>query len=212
MIEIGHKHTKLHYKLFSSFRRRRIAKFFGLVAPRLEEHLLDIGGSELTWLIDAGGEGRFRVTLVNLSFKGELKDGRFTRLVADATALPLADGSFDIAYSNSVIEHVGGLEQQYAFAREARRVARKLWVQTPARCFPVDVHLMMPFMHYLPKRLQHLLVPLTPIGIIAPEEAHRSVDEVRLLTYREFKQMFPDCRILKERFLFLTKSYIAVRV
>ena len=35
--------------------------------------------------------------------------------------------------------------------------------------------------------------------------------DIRLLTYREMKTLFPDCRILKERVLGLTKSYIAVR-
>jgi hypothetical protein len=35
--------------------------------------------------------------------------------------------------------------------------------------------------------------------------------EVRLLTYREVKELFPDCTILRERFFGMTKSYIAVR-
>lgn len=37
------------------------------------------------------------------------------------------------------------------------------------------------------------------------------LDEVRLLTFAEMKLLFPDCTILRERFLGLTKSYIAVR-
>ncbi len=37
------------------------------------------------------------------------------------------------------------------------------------------------------------------------------VDEIRLLTFKEMKSLFPDCEIIKERFLFFTKSYIAVR-
>jgi hypothetical protein len=51
----------------------------------------------------------------------------------------------------------------------------------------------------------------TPRGILQPEVVHQIVDEVRLLTYSEMKQLFPDCVILKERVLGLTKSYIAVR-
>lgn len=37
------------------------------------------------------------------------------------------------------------------------------------------------------------------------------VDEVRLLSKREMKEMFPDCHIITERFLLMPKSYIAVR-
>jgi hypothetical protein len=37
------------------------------------------------------------------------------------------------------------------------------------------------------------------------------VEEYRLLTYREMRELFPDCEIRRERFLGLTKSYVAVR-
>jgi hypothetical protein len=37
------------------------------------------------------------------------------------------------------------------------------------------------------------------------------LDEVRLLTLDEMRVLFPDCTILRERFLGWTKSYIAVR-
>src|SRR4029077_5741526 len=48
-----------------------------------------------------------------------------------AEALPFADGEFDLAYCNSVIEHVPP-ERRQAFAVELRRVARGWYVQTPA--------------------------------------------------------------------------------
>jgi hypothetical protein len=37
------------------------------------------------------------------------------------------------------------------------------------------------------------------------------VDEVRLLSKREMREMFPDCHVITERFLLMPKSYIAVR-
>ena len=36
-------------------------------------------------------------------------------------------------------------------------------------------------------------------------------DAAERLTFREFKALFPDCEIRRERFLGLTKSYVAVR-
>ena len=65
--------------------------------------------------------------------------------------LPFADGEFDLAYCNSVIEHVPR-ERRAAFAAELRRVARGWYVQTPARSFPIEPHSLLPGAHWLPAR------------------------------------------------------------
>jgi Methyltransferase domain len=207
--------------VFIHFRRRRMNRFFVLFAPSLEIRVLDIGGAPQTWtnesrvkearVSESEDRGRFPVTLINIRSNGQIDDGRFTSMVGDATELPFTDNAFDIAFSNSVIEHVGTWEKQQAFAREARRVAHKLWIQTPARSFPIEAHLLAPYIQYLPKRMQHRIVRWTPRGLLQPDVVHEIVDEVRLLTYHEVKLLFPDCRILKERLFGLTKSYIAVR-
>ena len=72
---------------------------------------------------------------------------------ADGTRLPFPDQSFDIAYSNAVIEHVGDRQKQLAFLREMKRVAKKGYLTTPNRFFPVEVHTRIPLLHLiLPKR------------------------------------------------------------
>ena len=142
---------------------------------------------------------------------GPPESERFTSVKGDATKLPFAEHSFDIVFSNSVIEHVGTWKEQQAFALEVRRVGQKLWIQTPARSFPIETHLVAPFVQYLPKAIQHRIARWTPRGSLQPEVVHQIVDEVRLLTHSEMKQLFPDCVILKERLLGLTKSYIAIR-
>ena len=193
------------------FRRRRMKRFFAIMNPAPQAKLLDIGGTGQTWLNESEDAAQFPVTLVNIRRDGRVHGGRFTAVEGDGRALPFADNTFDIAFSNSVIEHVGTWDEQQAFAKEARRVARRLWVQTPARSFPIEAHLLAPYIQYLPKSLQHRLAPWTPRGWMTPDVVHEIVDEVRLLTYREVQQLFPECRILRERFLGLTKSYIAVR-
>jgi hypothetical protein len=198
--------------VFIRFRRRRMRRFFALFSPSPETRVLDIGGTPQTWSAESETRAPFPVTLINIRSNGNLAGSRFTSVADDATALPFADDSFDIAFSNSVIEHVGTWEKQQAFAREARRVARRLWIQTPARSFPIEAHLLAPYIQYLPRRAQHRLARWTPRGMLTPGVVHEIVDEVRLLTYREVKQLFPDCRILKERVFGLTKSYIAVRL
>jgi hypothetical protein len=197
--------------VFIYFRRRRMNRFISLFCPTSQVRVLDIGGTPQTWTNESKTCKQFSITLINLRSNRAVGDHRFALLEGDATALPFADDSFDLAFSNSVIEHVGTWEQQQTFAHEARRVARKLWIQTPARSFPLEPHLLAPYVQYLPKSVQHRIVRWTPRGFLQPDVVHEIVDEVRLLTYREVKQLFPDCLILKERVLGLTKSYIAVR-
>jgi hypothetical protein len=95
--------------------------------------------------------------------------------------------------------------------RKSGVLARNFGYKRQLVLFLSKHHLLAPFIQYLPRAFQHHIVKWTPRGILQPEIVHQIVDEVRLLTYSEMKQLFPDCVILKERVLGLTKSYIAVR-
>jgi hypothetical protein len=194
-------------------RRRRFDRFMRLFAPTAEDRILDVGGNPDTW-------GEFTqvpssVMIINPHPFDSPHPPRVRSVVGDACAMEFADGEFDIGYSNSVIEHLGTWERQQRFASEIRRTARRLWVQTPARSFPVEPHYMTPFIHFLPKSLRRRLVRrLTVWGIVhRPDLAtiDARLDEIRLLGYREMRELFPDCTILRERFLGFTKSYIAIR-
>jgi SAM-dependent methyltransferase len=68
----------------------------------------------------------------------------------DALALPFEDGAFDVVFSNAVIEHVGRPEQQRRLVAEVLRVARRAFVTTPNRWFPIEVHTRLPLVHWLP--------------------------------------------------------------
>lgn len=140
---------------------------------------------------------------------------RIRKHFRDGCRMPFADRSFELLHSNSVIEHVGTWERQQAFAAEARRVGRTLWVQTPAREFLVEPHLLAPFVHWLPRGWQRRLIRNGTIwGLMTrptPQQVGEFLNEVRLLTRGEMQQLFPDCRILTERFLGMSKSYIAIR-
>jgi SAM-dependent methyltransferase len=73
------------------------------------------------------------------------------RVVADGTDLPFEDDAFDIAFSNAVIEHVGGREEQRRFVEELCRVAARVFVSTPNRWFPLEAHTLVPLVHWLPR-------------------------------------------------------------
>jgi methyltransferase family protein len=197
--------------LSSRFRLKRMRRFIEAFPITDDTSILDVGGFPEFW---ADLPFAASITVLNLCKPATYSD-RCRLLVADGRLLPFSGSSFDIAFSNSVIEHLGTLQDQTTFANEIRSVASAIWVQTPARSFPVEPHLAGPFIHYLPKSMQRKLARrFTLWGWIATDY-DRDIDiflkETRLLTYREMKELFPDCEIIRERLLFLTKSYIAVR-
>ena len=70
---------------------------------------------------------------------------------ADACDLPFEDATFDYVHSGAVLEHVGSRQRQADFISELWRVARKgIFITTPNRWFPVEVHTVLPLLHYLP--------------------------------------------------------------
>jgi len=197
--------------LSSHFRLKRMRRFIEALPITDDTSILDVGGDPAFW---ADLPFKARITILNI-VKPAFYSEHCRVVVGDGRLLPFPGSSFDIASSNSVIEHLGTFQDQTTFANEIRRVARAIWVQTPARCFPVEPHLTGPFIHYLPKTLQKKLARrFTVWGWIATDY-DRDIDiflkETRLLTYREMKELFPDCEIVRERWLLLTKSYIAVR-
>jgi len=202
---------------FYIYRRRRMSRFYATFQPTHHTRLLDVGGDPYTWTSQTSYAVRVPVTLLNLRFPDPalLADNRFTAVEGDAVQLPMEDASFDIVFSNSVIEHMTTWPRQQAFAAEARRVGRELWIQTPARSFPIEPHLLAPFFQYLPRRLQSRMARhFTLWGLLTKPNAaqiDQMLSDIRLLTYREMRELFPDCTIFKERVFGMTKSYIAVR-
>ena len=153
------------------------------------------------------------LTIVNLEKMAEDRDNiQFT--AGDARALAYQDGAFEIAYSNSVIEHVGTWEDQVRFAAEIRRVGQRYYVQTPYKWFPIEPHFVAPLIHYLPKSIQRHLTWLGAwYWTVKPDRKgiDSYIDEIQLLDVRQMKTLFPDAEILRERFGGMTKSLIAVR-
>ena len=122
------------------------------------------------------------------------------------------DNSFDMVFSNSVIEHVGGPEDWKKMANEIRRVGRSYFVQTPNRYFPIEPHFLFPFFHFLPLDLQIFLLRHLPLGY-APKSrnwknAKQRISSIQLLSRRQFTALFPGATLHRERFLGLTKSFV----
>ncbi len=196
---------------------RKFASVFGLT-----EHtrILDVGGTPQNWCWLDLPPGA-RVTLANLpaGLEGYGRPEGMQRVFSDGCRLPFSDGSFDVAFSNSVIEHVGPPDRQLAFAQEIRRVAKAYWVETPNRWFPVESHLLTPFIHYLPRGLQKQVARRWTVwqSLTHPSPESRKfyvehyLNDIRLLTPSQLLAYFPDGTLLRERTLGLTKALVVYR-
>ena len=128
------------FRFFRGFRRRRMRFFYRRFEIEPGTTVLDIGGREFNWSLMPFTP---RVTILNVSIQGQRSD-QFEWIIGDARKLPFPDNSFDVVYSNSVIEHLGSFEDQRRFAAECRRVGRSYFVQTPNQNFLIEPHLLTP--------------------------------------------------------------------
>lgn len=206
-------------------RQRRLRMFVSLTAPLPKPvSVLDIGGSAYYWehlFFDLPGvrPEDYEFTITNIS-RDQLRTdlevcGRFRFEVADARAMPqFGDSAFDVVHSNSVIEHVGSIEDQIRMAMEVRRIGKRYFVQTPNFWFPFEPHFKAPVFHWLPRRWRLSLVQWRKFGHMAKagnlDEAARIVDSAQILDAWEFGMCFPTGIIHRERVFGLTKSLVAV--
>lgn len=190
------------------FRKLRNERFVSAMNLTPETTVLDVGGTSQFW---SSMPIKPQVTVLNIR---EYESGGIPQIIGSACSIPCADRSFDIVFSNSMIEHLGTWENQQQAAREMLRVGKRLWIQTPYRWFPIEPHLLTPFIHWLPHKYQRCMLRFTVWALITKPTAEYCDGfwrEVRLLTIPSMKQLFPDCKIVYERFGFLIKSLIAVR-
>jgi hypothetical protein len=162
-------------------RKRKLRLFLELFEPGPETTVVDVGVTDAPF---GGGstdnffEARYpwpeQITGVGHTeldrFASAFPSVRAVR--ADGRDLPFADGAFDLGFSNAVVEHVGGgREGQRRFVHELCRVARRVFVTTPNRFFPLEVHTLLPFVHWLPAGARERLIPFDDVlDLLGPKE------------------------------------------
>ncbi len=202
-----------------SYANRLRERRFGLLRSLLGQvrppvRILDVGGTPTFWQIrgkDIPGDPR--VTVLNLEPLTS-DDPDIETVVGNACDMSgFADGAFDVVFSNAVIEHVETLENQRRMAAEIQRVGHRYFVQTPNKYFPLEPHFLVPGFQFLPIGLRAWLLRRMALGWYArtadPAEAEAKVRMIRLMTEREFRSVFPDARIYREKVFGLTKSFVA---
>ena len=199
-------------------RRWRWEVFTELFPDVAQMRVLDLGGTVDSW--SRAPVRPAHVTVVNLTEPGETDDDWLIPVYGDActaSAVLAAAGlptRYDLVFSNSLIEHVGGHAARLALAREVRAAAPYYWVQTPYRYFPLEPHWLFPFMQFLPVRARTgiaLRWPLQHTRAASRAEAEESVQWTELIGITELAGYFPGSRILHDRALGLVKSIIAAQ-
>ena len=142
-------------------RTRKLSLFLELLQPGPETTVVDVGVTDAPF--GGGSSDNFfeamypwpeRITAVGVTGLDRFRAAfpHVEAVEADGRELPFADGAFDIGFSNAVVEHVaGGREGQRRFVQELCRVSRRVFVTTPNSHFPLEVHSLVPFAHWLPR-------------------------------------------------------------
>jgi len=201
-------HLFLYWHRKSREQKHRL--FLQLLRPTPEMRILNIGASgtniglaerlesfyEPCWQIIGGGISFADVQDYRNSFPG------VQALVFDGCALPFADKSFDIVYSNAVLEHLPGNSFVERFAEEVQRVGMGWFVTTPNFWYPVDPHYHLPFVQLLPGATQRSLVKR--LGKTPYEHLH-------LLTAKQLRRLLPAGEVVGCRVTFYPETLIAYR-
>jgi SAM-dependent methyltransferase len=197
-------------------RRRKLALFMETMRPGPETRVVDVGVGDTGFGTEPGVAASHnffealypwpeRITAVSdvplPTFAREFPT--VTTVTASGTELPFEDDAFDVAFSNAVVEHVGGAEEQRRFVAELCRVAPRVFLSTPNRWFPVETHTLVPFVHWLPR---------PAADRVFAASRRDSWDRVQLLSKRRLLALFPpavETRIVESR---ITISVAAERL
>ena len=174
-----------------------------------------MGGENAFWE-NRNWAGRPDVQIFSLNLvPEEQRHENIKPIAGDATNLAqFGDRSFDVAFSNSVIEHLFTFEKQRRMASEIQRVGKAYWVQTPNFWFPMEPHFHVPGWQWMPASLRVAMIRRWRCGWRGPcpdpVQARKLVEELRLLNKRELKAIFPGATLIAERLGGLVKSWTAI--
>jgi SAM-dependent methyltransferase len=149
-------------------RQQKLERFLELFQPGPGTTVVDVGVTDAPF--GAGSSDNFFEALYpwpgQITAVGHTELDRFQAafpavraIRADGRELPFLDGQFELGFSNAVVEHVaGGRDGQRQFVHELCRVAGRVFVTTPNRFFPIEVHTLLPFAHWLPSAARDRVV------------------------------------------------------
>ena len=211
----GMKIHDIYRPIIRHFRAARMRRFYHDMGVNGETTILDIGGTPFNWLlaVEIGLPAPRQVVLANLQAGTSALPNWMYSIMRDATDLRGLN-SFDLVFSNSVIEHLATWDNQLKMAHEVARIATRYWVQTPDPRFPVEPHYLAPFVHWIQPRFRGPAVTLTPwywVQRPSQQEVEKRIREIRMMSAKEMVIAFPGAEIITERVLGWPKALVAVK-
>ena len=193
-------------------RARRWLRFQREFPEIAEMNVIDLGGVAKEWL--RAPTAPANLTVVNLFAQPALND-KTRIIVADACALPsyLSQERFDLVFSNSVIDQVGGHYRRLQFVDTVRALADRHWIQTAYRYFPLDAYTLFPMQQQLPLRVRAAISRHWPFGYRHADSESAAILlnlGIEGLSRTAFRAYFPDSQIVTERWAGMIKSLIAI--
>lgn len=194
-------------------RMSRYRLFMSEMRPTAGSRVLDVGVTDTAWrsgnFIEANYPWPSQITAVSIDPvpKFEQHHPTIKVVIADGKDLPFPDQSFEIGFSNAVIEHVGNRHEQRKLVAEMLRTCERVFIATPNARFPIDPHTLLPFAHWLPTRFWHRVLRA------AGQERWANLNRLNPLDARSLRALFPastPVRIVSQRLLGLTSVIIAI--
>lgn len=206
----------------SIYRQRRIELFASLLEP-LEAspiRILDVGGEIDFWRgSDFWNNPSYAITVINIQDEKDVNPSDANNIQWKyGNALDFVEeleNGYDVLFSNSVIEHVGGDTEMEKMARQFEDFDGAYFLQTPNLWFPIEPHFRFPFFGILPFAVRVLLMRCFSLGSYyraeSWEAARGKVNTTRLLTVSQMRRLFPSATILREKWYGMTKSIYVYR-
>jgi 2-polyprenyl-3-methyl-5-hydroxy-6-metoxy-1,4-benzoquinol methylase len=116
-------------------------------------------------------------TFIGIDYVDERKSENFNFLIGTSSTLPFKSDQFDIIICNHVIEHV---PDQELLLSEIRRILKSggiCYMTCPNKLWPMEPHLKLPFLSWVPKNIADYYVKVSGKG---------EIYDITPLTYDKF--------------------------
>lgn len=182
---------QIKHSIMLQSREKKYCEFISLTRPSKDSTLLDVGVADKEYSpFDNYLEKKYpypnKITALSIHPLNQFRE-KYPMICAftyKGGKFPFREKQFDIVFSNAVIEHVGDFDKQLYFIKELNRVSQQFYFTTPAKEFPIEVHTLYPFIHWLNKDIFNKTVSFLGKGWAAGSYMNllRKKDLLKLMT------------------------------